>query len=178
MSALCYHYFDYANANSLDPEYILGSLIKQILVRLHLDYFDDGCDEIIDKYSSGSLKDIGDVLASLIANFSKVYLVLDGLDELDHDGQQAVFEMIANLLLSVGLVVKILTTSRAEEGSVRSFMGKYNSLEMSSTGIRDDIKVVVEHDLESIAKHENTVLLDASIRQEVSDALICGANGM
>jgi hypothetical protein len=177
-SILCYYYFDYADAKSLDPEYILGSLIKQVLVRLALDYFEDGCNDTMDKYSSSSLNDVRDVLASLIKNFSKVYFILDGLDELDRDGQRAVLEMIASLLHSVDPPVKIFATSRTEESSVRLFMRNHQSLEMSSAGIRNDIKLVVEQDLEWIAKHENTVLRDASIREEVSDALIRGANGM
>lgn len=111
-------------------------------------------------------------------NYLKVYIVLDGLDELDRNGQIAILEMIDFLLTSEGPVVKLFTTSRSEEGSVRLFMAKYKSLEMSSAAIGNDIKIVVEQTLDSIAKHENTVLQDASIRQEVLEALIRGANSM
>ncbi|KAF2654798.1 hypothetical protein K491DRAFT_600076 [Lophiostoma macrostomum CBS 122681] len=177
-SILCYYYFDYADKKSLDPEYVLGSLIKQIVVRLDLDYFDDACNNIIEKYSSGSLDDVRHILAGFMKNSSKVYIVLDGLDELDRDGQKAILEMIDFLLTLVGPVVKLFATSRSEEGPVRLFMAKYKSLEMSSADIEDDIKIVVEQTLDSIAKHENTVLQDASIRQEISEALTLGANSM
>ena len=175
---VCYYHLNYADHRSLDLESVLGSLIKQVLVRLPLDYFDNNGDFIIEKYSSGSFEDVRDIFLRAVSECSNVYVVLDGLDQLDRDGQYAVLNLVELLLQSSTVVVKVFATCQPEEDLVRSRLKKYRCPEITPSQTADAIALLVHARLATFADEDNPVLKDPSIRKDVADALLRGAKGM
>jgi hypothetical protein len=174
---LCYYYFHYAETRSHEINSLFGTLIKQVLVHLPLDGFGDGFNYPIGEYMSSPLADKISLLSQLFANFSKVYLVLDGLDELSHDGQSATLNLLEQLLQSKEPTVKIFVTSRAEEVLIRRRLQSHNFFDLTSTNNSDDIFLVVEAALEEAAE-VNPKFLDLQLQKEVTDALVDGAKDM
>ena len=174
---LCFYYFDYADAKSLDMVCLMAGLIKQILVRMPLDTFDETFDYTLRPHAILSLKEQEDLILHLLGKFSKCYLVLDGLDELNRNAQAAILSLIHRLQNSTKPIIKILVTSRIEEHLIRKELHVYPSLELSSTTLHDDIQLFVQETVQSMAL-DNPKLSDPTLSNDVTRALVEGANGM
>jgi hypothetical protein len=176
-SLLCYYYFDYADSRSLEPNYLLGSLTKQVLTRLPLDFFGEGLELPDDEQASWPFARRISFLTQLFRKFSKAFIILDGLDELNREGQNAALQLVEALLQVSGTVVKVFVTSRLEEPLVRKSLRAHVSFELSPISVSADISLSVEHELQ-MASESNPILRDPEMRKEVNDALTIGANGM
>lgn len=174
---VCYYYFDYADAKSLDLIYLFGSLMKQVVIHMPLDVFDDSFDSPIEDWTSAPLEDQKSIIIRLLQNFTKVIIILDGLDELTRDGQAVALELVDHLLQLSTPTLKLLITSRIEEQLIRRRLQPYNCFELSTAQIQNDILLYVEETLEAAAS-ENPRLKNLKLRQDVRDALVKGANGM
>jgi hypothetical protein len=80
--ALAYHYCDFANPPTLDPNKIVGSLVRQLA--LHMSNITSAIQELCYK-CSGQPPQL-DILFELLGNVTKqnfetTYLIIDGLDE-------------------------------------------------------------------------------------------------
>lgn len=176
-SLLCYYYFDYADSRSLEPNYLLGSLTKQILTRLPLDLFGESLELPDDGQAFRPFAEQISSLTQLLRNFSKAFIVLDGLDELDKGGQNAILQLVEALVQASGSLVKVFVTSRIEEPLIRKRLHAYVSFELTPTSVSSDISLSIQHELQ-IAAESSPILRDPEMRKEVNDALTAGANGM
>jgi len=114
-SALAYFYCDGNDSRKQDLRYILGSFIRQLLPKwsalsengtnvaqsLHETYKDRGI-------NPNFLRDLEDGVQKMISIFSRVYLVIDGIDEIAE--RQHILSFINSLQRSVN--VHLLVVSR------------------------------------------------------------------
>ncbi|KAF2279072.1 uncharacterized protein EI97DRAFT_484903 [Westerdykella ornata] len=176
-SILCYYYFDHADVRSLDMNYLLGSLIRQVLTNLPLTEFGDDSEIPMDDYASISLGEKLRLYVKLLRRFPQAFIVLDGLDELGHDCQVSTLDLIKSLVQERLPVVRLYVTCREGEHLVRKTLRSHNSFKLSSPQVSSDISLFIEGALDSAANH-NPILSNLQLHKEVRDALLHGANGM
>ncbi|KAF2679822.1 hypothetical protein K458DRAFT_313422 [Lentithecium fluviatile CBS 122367] len=178
-SIICYYYCDYADISSLDPTFLIGSLIKQVLVHLPLDCFDETffCpygEETPTPTFDQSVK----FLESLLSRFKAMFLIIDGVDELTQDSQCTVLDFIDKLTLQSIVAVKVFVASRTEENQVRRALEHYECIELSSDRLSTDIEAFIEAKIDSTLVRQNLLLENDRLKREVVSALVEGAQGM
>ena len=176
--ALCFYYCDYSDHASLDMSNLLGSIVKQLLARLPLANLDDQVLQTFgEEGSKPSDERLINLLLNVLAHFTKLFLVLDGIDELTKDGQLFIAEMVKLLLLSQ-TTVKIFITSRREEVTIRKMFDMYPHINMSAAYLHADISSYVNHSVQSRIESSDLVVQNPGLKQEIIDALIEGAKDM
>ncbi|KAI7972793.1 hypothetical protein EIK77_003939 [Talaromyces pinophilus] len=80
---IAYHYFDFQRQDEQGADILLRSLLKQLLQRRPslLSVVKPLYDEHRDKPSRPSLHEISKILQSVVVRYSKVYIIVDALDE-------------------------------------------------------------------------------------------------
>ncbi|KAH7372281.1 hypothetical protein BKA66DRAFT_551263 [Pyrenochaeta sp. MPI-SDFR-AT-0127] len=174
-----YYYCDFADSASLSPNYLVASIIKQILERMPLDRFSDS----FDGPHSGSKMMPNFVacleyLLDILKDFDKSYLIVDGLDQFATDDQSIVLEMIDTLLQDKSIVVKIFVTSRREEYLIKRSLKKYTAVYSSKETIGADVRLFVEERIKLISEKQNPLLEDDRLKRDVVAALLAGADEM
>lgn len=178
-SALCYYYCDYADALSLQPTNIIGSLIKQLLIQLPLATFDENFSESLEESTSTTLlTDSSKSISRLLTYYTSAYIVLEGLDELSLEGQTICLELIKSMLQKHELAVRFYVTSRSEERTIRSALKTFKTIELSNASIDEDIALFIEAAIDSGFLEQNPAARRPRIKQEIVRALIDGAQGM
>lgn len=175
-----YFYFDFNDAQKQDPELMLRSLLCQLLQRSST--IATGVDALFSSCDNGkrqpSLHAILEVSAQVMQQFTHVFIILDALDECTHRLElMDVLETVAGWQLDN---MHLLMTSRKErdiESSLVSFVKEEDTICLQRDVVDKDIQRYVQQRLsddKTLAKWNK----DATVRQEIEDALIRGARGM
>ena len=176
---IIYFYCDYAEPATLDPTRLVSSLIKQCLEQLPLDRFTDtfNC-----PFQEGNLvpclPTCIQFLKLLLEDYDKVYLVLDGIDQLTADGQCAILTLIGDLLRLPRVAVKVIVTSGSENHVIKHTLRPHKTLLLTKARVQVDISLFIEEQIESIVGAQNPLLRNERLRKEVIDALLAGASEM
>ena len=125
-----------------------------------------------DRRSRPSLDEIISTLNSIISCYSKVYIVLDGLDECaDKDGTRS--ELIAKLRsLQSGADINLMVTSRFVSRVEQSFKG-FPMLEIRASDA--DVKQFVAGQMNRLP---NYVRHNIDIQVEIQDRIVQAVDGM
>lgn len=173
-----YHYCDYAQNLSLGAVNIIYSLIKQLIERLPLDHFTDTFQCPFDEATAPpNFRESLIFLESLMQQLQQVYIILDGLDQLSTDDQSMIVNFITSQLREQSSVVKILMTSRLNEYIIQKGLKSCKTFTLSRS-CTNDMRLFVHAQINSIVQTKSTPLEDASLKEEVVEALLSGANGM
>lgn len=178
-SALCYYYCDYTDSASLDSNYLMASLIKQILMRLPLESINDKLNcPFQEDMPPPSILASRDFLTRLFREFGTIYLVIDAIDELSPDNQRHVLDLIADLLsVPSPPIIKTFVTSRPEEHRVRAALANHESISLSTAEVNNDISQYIAGMISTMSQ-QNSLLKNETIKQEISSVLTAGAEGM
>jgi hypothetical protein len=175
---VCYYYCDYADSASLEPIRLVASLIKQVLERLPLDHFDE---DFQSPFQEGSpmplLRVAWDYLVKSLEEFGEVYLILDGIDELDHDGQSKLLELLVLLLDSSDTVFKVFLNSRPEEYRIKRAMKAHLNFQISVAHVEHDIALFVADEIRQL-ETPHPLVDDGDLKQEVIRLLTARAHGI
>jgi hypothetical protein len=175
-----YFYFDFNDAQKQDPELMLRSLLSQLLQRSvtipkGIDALFSACDN---GHRQPSPHALVEVLPQVMRQFTHVYIVLDALDEcMQRPELMNVLEKVAGWQLDN---MHLLMTSRKErdiESSLESYIQEEDTVCLQRDVVDKDIQRYVQQRLsddKTLAKWNK----DATVRQEIEDALIRGARGM
>lgn len=178
-SIMCYYHCDFAELDSLDPHYIVSCLNKQALVKLPLEQFDENFSCLFGEgVPIPTLADSREFFVEDLGNFKTVFIVIDGIDELDRDGQHTIVDLITDLLRPSTYLVKIFVTSRPEEFFVKISLRSHTHIDLSVTRIDEDIDVFIRDMIDTRVAKQNPLLLNEVLRSEVVNALLQGAQGM
>jgi hypothetical protein len=172
---LIYYYFDWSDGPSIEPERLLGSLVKQLILQMQLTSMDDLPPEFDPPYSVSRLQQC---LQNLITHYEGIFLVLDGLDELSQEGQAFTLNLIRDVLRQPQPIVKVLITSRPEERLIREHLKGWKTLELSAGDIQEDIELFVTGEIDAIIAHGSAYFPMARMRQEIVRTLTEKAHGM
>jgi hypothetical protein len=175
-----YFYFDFNDIQKQDPELMLRSLLQQLLghsstVCKCLDQMFSSCEN---DQRQPTLNALLEVIPQVIHQFKHVYIVLDALDECTQR-----LELLHLLKLIDGWQLSnmhLLVASRKErdiEDSLRDYVREEDVVDLQRDVVDKDILHYVQQRLsddKGLAKWNK----DATIRQEIEDALMRGARGM
>ncbi|KAL5113368.1 hypothetical protein ACEQ8H_008749 [Pleosporales sp. CAS-2024a] len=178
--ATAYFYFDFNDAQKQVPELMLCSLLSQLLQRLVT--IPKGVNALFLTCNNGnrlpSLHALLEVIPQVIQQFMHVYIVLDALDECTQRSDlMKTLETVAAWQLDN---MHLLMTSRKEwdiERSLEGYVKEEDTICLHRDVVDKDIQQYVQQRLsydKTLAKWNK----DAAIRQEIEDALICGARGI
>jgi hypothetical protein len=178
-SVLCYYYCDYAEAASLDPAYLIGSLIKQLLVHLPLDCFDEALSSPYSEEKPAPSFEVSAVfLRRLLRCFATIFMIIDDVGELTKDCQSIVLGLINDLVKDSTVTIKTVVTSRSEELLIKHELRQYECINISVEDVSFDIELFIKAKIDSMLVSQNPLLENETLKQEVIDALVSRAQGM
>jgi hypothetical protein len=175
-----YFYFDFKDTLKQDPELMLRSLLCQLVQRSVTTFKD--VSTLFLTCGNGQRKPSQDavleVTLQIMQTFSRIYVVLDALDECTQRT-----ELLGVLGTMAGWQLKnmsLLMTSRKEreiESSLADYVKDTDTICLQNDVVDKDIQRYVRQRLsddKSLLKWNK----DAAIRQEIEVALMCKARGM
>ena len=153
------------------PEELLRSLLRQLVEERSVP---DNVMDLFNRYKLKRepplLKDISKVLSSVISSYSRVFIVVDALDECQRRCRMPfVKEMLS---LQMETEVNILATSRAIPEVVKAFEGK------ASLEIRASKEDVQRHIDENLSQLPSCVQRSKSLQDEIKAEIGEAADGM
>jgi hypothetical protein len=175
-----YFYFDFNDAQKQDPELMLRSLLCQLVQRSVV--IPKGVDALFSSCENGQRKPSSHALLQVTKEaaqeFTHVYVVLDALDEcVQRSELMDMLEAVAGWQLDN---LHLLMTSRKErdiERSLEEYIREEDAMCLQRDVVNKDIQRYVQQRLrddKGLAKWNK----DASVRQEIEEALMHGACGM
>lgn len=175
-SLVIYYYFDQADLESLKPYVVLCSLLKQVLQQLPLERFDQALRVPYDETDSPPFHAVSKFLQSMIKEHQLPYVILDGLDEVEHEDQPLFLNFI-NDLISKHSNLKCFVTSRTEEVRIKGALKRYKSLTLSIPEVGSDIAVYIQAELDNLGL-PHPIAINSRLKRDVLDTLLAGAQGM
>ncbi len=179
-SATAYYYCDFSEKQTLETVSILGTLIKQLMLPKTSLLETTGA-QILRTYSDGirspSREELIDLLCSILAAYSLVYVMLDGLDECERDVQQDILLALNRLAHFGQTTVKVFISSR-EDAQIANALRGYPFVQMSEAKLRDDIVQFVEETVKSKLYSGELLIRDPALEQEIISTLVTRSQGM
>jgi hypothetical protein len=116
--AVLFYYCDYNDGSNQTINKVCASLLKQLLCTIR--YIPKAVAAVYDDYSKRAVSPDYRLLLELLNScaplFSKIYLVLDALDEYEHTGLKKLVAFVSQLGKTKDTCYKIIATSRALGG--------------------------------------------------------------
>ena len=177
--AVASYYCDYSDLNTLTALSIFGTLVKQLLAAVdisqHLEQLIDRC------YAHGTRtpdnQEMLDILSETLKLFSKVYLVIDGLDECKREERSEVLSSVKKLMRSDVPVVKIFLSSR-EEADITACLEVTQLIHVTEERVSPDIALFITEAVDERLRSGAMVVHNQPLRQEIITGLVKGARGM
>jgi hypothetical protein len=167
-----YFYFDFAD----EKKQIMTSFLRSIIIQL----FDDRLDvpnQVQSLYDSYEGKEptseaLFQTLLSLIKTFRQTYILIDALDECCE--RVEMMNLLKRLILSSNSI-NLLITSRKEQDIITELQPHIEVVKcIESAKVDADVMLYIHQRLET----DKTLKRCHSLREEVTNALVEGANGM
>ena len=179
-SGIAYYYCDYSDLITLETSSILGTFIKQLLVRL-ADIPKDVEAQVNRCYPCGTKKpdheSLAAILFSVIGLFSEVFIVIDGIDELRKEDQVIVLSNVKRLGEFKNTAVKVFVSSRYETYITKS-LERFRHIDLSTANTASDIACFIKKTVRSKIELEDLVVRNPTLEQDIVKALLEGADGM
>lgn len=178
-----YIYCDYTRQDEQTALKLLSSLTKQLCLSVEFLPLNVGAlhKTHTPKSTRPSRQEITKVLREAIHSFTRVYIVVDALDELvDDEDHRIAFLNELRMLGQSSLNLKLFITSRPLDSNViQSFPGA-SKVELVAS--QDDVGAYVEGRLSNMPGssplHTNKLPTNKVLRQEVKDTILQAARGM
>ncbi|KAI9857597.1 MAG: hypothetical protein M1813_008189 [Trichoglossum hirsutum] len=177
-TAAAFHYCDYSDSITLESTSVLGTIARQLLEKS-----DDIPNEVEQRinlsYKDGtrtpSAGDLISILASSLATFSKVFIVVDGLDECQSSARRTILLALKQLMRLEHTIVKLYVTSR-DEADIRASFTDHFSIQLMEDNIMPDISHYVSEAV--LSRRQSRLKCDDTLAREIVVALVEGARGM
>ena len=175
-SAMAYHYCRFSNPTSLSPSMLVGSFVGQLLRQLEF-LIPEPLLGRVDKLYRGhkrkstllTLEELREVFVETSRCFEKLFLVIDGLDEMPLDGRWCILDFLGNIAEGDD-DIKVFVSSRAEM-DLESAFSFYCTVAITPSDVAPDIERFVRRKLASSRFHTSQI-------EEVVRELVSRADGM
>lgn len=174
MTPVAYFFCKHDISESLKARTIIGSLARQLLrTTPDLAVAAQVCDG-----TALDVETIIDVLRRTFPSNYKAYFILDGLDECDHSERETLIQVLQELQKVLILILCVsyrVEPSNALESSFERF------LDVSVASIPDanpEIEAYIDAELKNCLEGKKLVIGDPTLKEEIQDALLNGAQGM
>jgi ankyrin repeat protein len=171
---IAYLYCDFRREHEQKPEDLLRNLLKQLIqerssipksVRLLYDYHKK-------KSTRPSIDDISKALVSIISNFSKVFIIIDALDECEvNNGHRSRF--VSEIVqLQTQCNANLFVTSRVIPEIVEKFEG---SIMLEIRASKEDMRKYLNSDMVRLPAF---VGRNPELQEEIKNGIVNAADGM
>lgn len=136
-SLTVYHYFDYLEPDSLSQVTFYGSLLRQMVETVRSEEIYAKVEQLLGQ-STKSPNELAEAFLTWSkTECDKLFLVLDGLDELTRRDQQSVIKFVQTVLILIEPRCKVFLTCRSGEFAeeVLKHIAKSRSLQISHVAI-------------------------------------------
>jgi hypothetical protein len=179
--AISYYYCDYSDLPTLNISSVLGTIIKQLLERF-TDIPGDVEGKLNQCYRSGTkIPDhnlLAAILYSVVDLFSRVFILIDGIDELGKEEQNIVLSVVKRLGQLKSIEVKVFVSSRREETYITKSLQNFRRIDLSTANTTSDIACFIKGTVRSKIESEELILQNPSLEHDIVRALLDGAQGM
>lgn len=178
-SSLVFYYCDYTQPGSLQPSQVLGSILKQLLLKGVLcqeteEHLAQACNS---NASTPDQEDLASILYKTIDSGCNVHIILDGLDECEKDAKQFLTNVLRRLMSFQNANCRVLYTCRDEDQMLRA-LDEYPQIHMSSRMSFADIKSYVEWAVKSRLQSRDLAISDPDLEEEIVTELVNKSQGM
>jgi hypothetical protein len=180
-SAVTYHYCDHADKRTLDPRAIFGTLARHLLASIDLQ--PQILELINEHYGDGDripeTKAVLEILSKTIEPFGNVFLVLDGLDEVNENDRPVVYEGLQKLINTHRVPIKLLLMCRDNAAAaLLPVAGRSFGVHVSELAIETDIQGFVRSSVATLLAQGELVIRAPELQEDIVTILIEGAKGM
>ena len=174
-----YFYCDYADPPSLRPANVYRAFLQQMFLRELMS--EDTVKFVIEmlRYNIHALSEqkLVSVLCDVTQSCAGLHFVVDGLDECERDGQQAVTNTLFRLMTIGNSFVKVFITCR-DEGHLLTELSSFDRLQVSSHASAADIQSYISHSIASRISSGELTFRNPTLREEIVAKLSGKAQGM
>ena len=174
-----YFYCDYADPPSLQPVHVYRALLQQLFFRgLTTETIVKSVVEALRSNSHGLGEEkLINLIHATIQSCANLFVIIDGLDECEQNGQQALTTSLFRLLTIGGSKVKIVVTCR-DEGHLLTEFGKFGRLHISSGASAADIQSYISYAIASSLSSGDLTIRNRALEEEIISKLVEKAQGM
>ena len=179
-TAVAFFYCDYKNAKTQDPRNILGSLACQIAVQDEqsfgmLQAFYARHNPSDRPSVSVDLEELRDLLVQMASSFDDAMIVVDALDECGTQSNFVTRQLSSFYNCGEASNIKTLFLSRDEQ-DIREALEDYSQISIAARS--SDLKIFVGAEIECRTRNKGLRIKDQSLKQDVMERLVEGAEGM
>lgn len=173
-----FFFIQFDDRQSLNAEVILRSIVRQMLnVSNVYEKVETQLNNMQLDLASG-LNEIAKLLRSIAAEFQKLYIVIDGLDECTKSERHDLL-LILHSVLTVGSNTKLFLAGRdSVSREVQREFPTLKQIPMDCSSALSDIATYVEGIVQEKLKTEELIVGDPDLIEDIKAALLDGANGM
>jgi hypothetical protein len=167
---IAYLYCNFRRQHEQKPEDLIASLLKQLLQELS--FVPESVRILYNKPTRPSLDEISKTLHSIITNFSKVYIVVDALDECQLSGRYR-SKFLSNIFsLQAKSTTKLFTTSRPIPDIEKEFKGCLSKEILASN---EDVERYLDGHMSQLPAY---VLSKPNLQKEIKTEIVKAVKGM
>jgi hypothetical protein len=179
--AVAYHYCDYADKRTLEPNVIFGSLARVLLENMEMPT--DIMQAISELYHDGGripeTKEVLGLLSKISDLFKDVVLVIDGVGEVKEEDRLIIYESLKTLIASQKMIIKLYMSCRENVLAVVSTVAALNfRVHFSEKIISTDIQSYIHYSVASLIEKGEIIIRKPELETAIADALVEGAKGM
>ena len=174
-----YFYCDYADPPSLHPANIYRALLQQMFLKglVREDTVKSVIETLRTNIHGLSEHKLLGVLCSAVHSCASLHLVIDGLDECESNGCEAVTDTLCRWLTVAQSLVKVLLTCR-DEGHLLMKLSNFKRLHISRHASAADIQSYVFHAVTLRLSSGDLVLRNPALKTDIIAILSDKAQGM
>jgi Cdc6-like AAA superfamily ATPase len=176
--ALAYCYCDYAEIITLETQTVVKTIVHQILKPLAIP--EEVEEKVTKLFIQGNrtpnLDDLLSTIRLAASGFSKVYVVLDGIDECQKQDQQDVLYVINQITSIESPIFKVFVSSR-EESRISSALD-CPRIQVLDDAVHKDIKDFASAGVQSRLDSGEMTIGNLALKEEVISELVAKAHGM
>ena len=174
-----YFYCDYADPPSLHPANIYRALLQQMFLRGLMN--EDTVKSVVETLRTNihglSEQKLLGVLCRAVRSSAGLHIVLDGLDECESNGCEAVIDTLRHWITDGQSLVKVLVTCR-DEGHLLTKLSNFERLHISSHASAADIQSYVSNVVSSKLSSGDLILRSPTLKKDIIAILSDKAQGM
>lgn len=177
--SVLYHYCDYANRATLEPVEIYRTLIQQCFLYGLLSNADK--DKLVResalRQSRVPESTLDSILGQTLKNHSRIFVILDGIDECDKNDQKILLEKMKQFLTLGNRDLRIFITCR-EESQVLASLSDLRKILVSTMSNAEDISNYISTAVSRSKASGELHISDRELEQEIITSLATKARGM
>jgi chromatin segregation and condensation protein Rec8/ScpA/Scc1 (kleisin family) len=164
-------YLNHKEAEEQAPARLFSSLWRQLVLGRDLGSAERLYQRHHEKHTTPSLDEVFDVLSAVLGEYSKVYMIVDGIDEYPEAKRQILLEYLALM----GPAIKLMITSRPHITPDAS-LPNLSSLEIRAN--EDDVHRYVDAKIQMSSRLSKHVQNRANLREEIHSNITHTVDGM